>query len=51
MVPTNRQPRRNQRSDTLRSMVFDSELKELFNTDDLDLEVDEELTAALIPLD
>lgn len=51
MVPMNRQPRRNQRSDTLRSIVFDSELKDVFNTEDLDLEVDEELTAALIPLD
>jgi hypothetical protein len=51
MVPMNRQSRKNQRSDTLRSIVFDSELKEVFDTRDLELEVDEELTAALIPLD
>lgn len=51
MVPMNRQPRKSQRSDTLRSLVSDSELKDVFNTEDLDLEVDEELSAALIPLD
>jgi hypothetical protein len=51
MVPMNRQPRRNQRSDSLRSIVFDSELKDVFNTEELDLEIDEELTAALIPID
>jgi hypothetical protein len=51
MIPMNRQPRRNQRSDTLRSIVFESELKDVFDTEDLDLEIDEELSAALIPLD
>lgn len=51
MVPMNRQPRKNQRSDTLRSIVFDSELKDVFNTEDTELEIDEELSAALIPLD